>query len=182
MDEETWRFINSFAPWFSAIGTLLASLTAIYLARAGRRIRLSVSAGRIFLIVDSERRLYAASPEFLEMNAMGRPSKPGVLIQVTNHGYRKAVVTTVYFCHGIRKKKYIGMIAPAGISFPVTLEEGQHLDVAFPEDVLLTQQKDDWHKMFSAWRHPSIESLFFQVGTVTSTGRHFRSRVSTTAS
>jgi len=178
MDKEAWRFINTFAPWFSAIGTLIAATTAIYLARLNRRIRLKVSANRMFLIIDSEGRTYAASPEFLEMNAMGRPSKPGIRILVTNHGYRKAVITNVYFCHGFSKKKYVAPIAPAGVSLPVTLEEGQDQDFVFPEDVLITQQKERWQKVFSSWRHPSMESLFFKVGVVTSTGKHFRSRVS----
>ena len=35
-DENTWKFINTFAPWFSAIGTLAAVSTSLYLAFADR--------------------------------------------------------------------------------------------------------------------------------------------------
>lgn len=33
MSDLDWEFINSFAPWFSAIGTMSAVLVALYLAR-----------------------------------------------------------------------------------------------------------------------------------------------------
>jgi hypothetical protein len=35
-DRETWTFVNSFAPWLSAIGTLAAVITSLYLATADR--------------------------------------------------------------------------------------------------------------------------------------------------
>lgn len=44
-EKETWEFINSFAPWFSAFGTLTAVILAIYLARRDKNIRLEISAG-----------------------------------------------------------------------------------------------------------------------------------------
>jgi hypothetical protein len=45
MDRETWRFINTFAPWLSAVGTLVAVAVSLYLARKSNRIELEVSAG-----------------------------------------------------------------------------------------------------------------------------------------
>ena len=45
MSQKTWRFINTFAPWLSALGTITAVLVALYLARMDRRIQLEVSAG-----------------------------------------------------------------------------------------------------------------------------------------
>lgn len=52
VDEETWKFINTFAPWLSAIGsTLSAVATSLWLAQRDRRVKLSVRASlRIWLI------------------------------------------------------------------------------------------------------------------------------------
>jgi hypothetical protein len=44
LDQETWRFINTFAPWLSAAGTVTAVAVSLYLARQDRRVRLSVNA------------------------------------------------------------------------------------------------------------------------------------------
>jgi hypothetical protein len=52
VDEEPWKFINTFAPWLSAIGsTLSAVATSLWLAQRDRRVKLSVRASlRIWLI------------------------------------------------------------------------------------------------------------------------------------
>jgi len=43
VETETWKFINTFAPWFSAIGTILAVVTSLYSAgQADGFIRRSV--------------------------------------------------------------------------------------------------------------------------------------------
>src|SRR5688572_19989531 len=50
MDAETrktWEFINTFANWPSAIGTLAAVGVALYLAFRERRISLKLSAGHV---------------------------------------------------------------------------------------------------------------------------------------
>lgn len=41
-DQETWRFINSFAPWLAARGTLAAVIVSLYLARRASRLELGV--------------------------------------------------------------------------------------------------------------------------------------------
>jgi ABC-type Fe3+ transport system permease subunit len=45
VDWETWRFINTFADWLAALGTVGAVVVALYLARKGNRIELEVRAG-----------------------------------------------------------------------------------------------------------------------------------------
>lgn len=44
IDRETWKFLNTFAPWFAALGTFTAALTALHLAHRHARIRLRISA------------------------------------------------------------------------------------------------------------------------------------------
>lgn len=66
---EEWRFINTFAPWFSAIGTLLAVCVSLYISYSTRKIALSVSSG-IFIFNEN-----GVDEEYFAIN-------------VTNTGYR----------------------------------------------------------------------------------------------
>ena len=51
-DENAWRFINTFAPWLSAMGTITAVCVSLYLARFDRKIHLDVSVGGRAIIGD----------------------------------------------------------------------------------------------------------------------------------
>ena len=44
-DRQLWTFINSFADWLSALGTIGAVIVALYLARKDARITLRVVSG-----------------------------------------------------------------------------------------------------------------------------------------
>ena len=80
MDRETWEFINSFAAWFSAAGTIAAVITALYLATQDRRIHLKVTAG-IRLVISEYR---------------GVENEDLIVIRVTNVGHRSAKITGVF--------------------------------------------------------------------------------------
>src|SRR5438128_5518971 len=41
-DRDTWRFINSFAPWLPAVGTLTAVIVSLYLGRRAARLDVRV--------------------------------------------------------------------------------------------------------------------------------------------
>jgi hypothetical protein len=76
-----WNFINSFSGWLSAIGTLLAVVVSLWLARRDYRIRVKASVGIRKVLF--ERKIYQTleeEPDFL-------------IISVTNIGRR--VVTVV---------------------------------------------------------------------------------------
>ena len=45
MGKDTWEFINSFAPWLAAFGTVAAVIVSLYLARTDKRIRLAIYEG-----------------------------------------------------------------------------------------------------------------------------------------
>ena len=70
------------------------------------------------------------------------------------------------------------MVPPAQVSFPLRIAEGSEEVLIYPADILLTKQKEDWRKVVSQWRFPSIESLFFKIGVLTTIGKRFESRVS----
>ena len=77
MSQEVWLFINSFAPWLSAVGTIAAVMATVYFAWRTHRIRLEVSAGHRLLVGPG------SSQPFPELLA----------IRVVNTGYRNVNIT-----------------------------------------------------------------------------------------
>src|SRR2546428_351481 len=81
MDRQFWTFVNSFAPWLSAVGTICAVITALYLARRGDRIRLRVRCGIRIVVAQGGRP--GSAPQYVNL-------------EVTNVGRRTATITTLY--------------------------------------------------------------------------------------
>ncbi len=88
---ECWKFINSFAPWFSALGTFLAVVASLYIALSSRKISIVISSG-VF--------------DFGNGNE-------SLIIKVTNTGLRTVVINNqacIYFQTGrFNKKKNTGI-------------------------------------------------------------------------
>jgi P pilus assembly chaperone PapD len=70
MSIECWKFINSFAPWFSAFGTLLAVAVSLYIALSSRKISIAISSG----VFDFDN------------------GNQSLIIKVTNTGFRTVVI------------------------------------------------------------------------------------------
>jgi hypothetical protein len=93
-DQEFWKFFNTFAPWFSAIGSLSAVITTLYLARRDRRLNLSVRADYETLpILTTKTDEYRVDEESF------------VCITFTNHGRRIATVTGILWKVGVFKRR-----------------------------------------------------------------------------
>ncbi|MEI6269611.1 MAG: hypothetical protein WCP01_12085 [Methylococcaceae bacterium] len=111
---EEWKFINSFAPWLSAIGTLLAVCVSLYISFSTRKITLSISSG-IFVFNEN-----GADEEYLA-------------IYVTNTGYRTVFLNSlmcISFQVGLFKKTNIGIghkyiNSHRSSSFPCKLGENE---------------------------------------------------------
>jgi len=86
-DKSTWQFINSFAPWLAALGTLLAVIISLYLARRDKQIRISVNAYITTLI-----------------NSLNNSNQSDryLCIEVTNTGHRTANITSINQRHPVR--------------------------------------------------------------------------------
>jgi hypothetical protein len=83
MDRDTWRFINTFSGWLSAIGTLVAVTATIYLSRRDKQIRLTVRASKgVFL-------------------QPGEDTRDVIWIAVRNIGIRSAYVSNIYWKVGV---------------------------------------------------------------------------------
>jgi hypothetical protein len=90
---EEWKFINTFAPWFSAIGTILAVCVSLYIAYSTKKIALKIYSG-IYNVSNED----GTGEEYLG-------------IYVTNIGYRTVFLNsseTISFQVGwFKKKKFL---------------------------------------------------------------------------
>lgn len=108
---QDWQFINSFADWFSALGTIGAVIVALYFARQDKRIRLRVTAGHRVIVSQG---LEGPPPQYLA-------------IRITNVGHRDVQVTGIGWRIGFLKKSYAEQtIIRDSISstLPVRLRDG----------------------------------------------------------
>ena len=112
MDIEFWRFVNSFAPWLSAIGSLSAVALALFLARQDKRVRLDVSAGHRLLVTQG---VPGPHPSYLS-------------IRITNIGHREAQISSLTWKTGIFHKAYaVQTISRDDLSspMPIRLKDGE---------------------------------------------------------
>jgi len=73
-DRETLKFINTFAPWLSALGTFAAVTVSLYLARRSDRISLKLSLGIRMLAIQGGGPGHGTRFVFLSVTNMGRRS------------------------------------------------------------------------------------------------------------
>lgn len=118
MDQETWRFINSFAPWLSAAGTLIAVIATIYFSRKDKFLKLKVRAG-IRLIVSPH---YPSNTEL-------------VIVEVINIGIRKAKLTGIGLQIGRFNPEHFEFIPQRNdlisSKLPINLDEGEYANYFF---------------------------------------------------
>jgi hypothetical protein len=121
-DTETWKFINTFAPWLSAVGTLSAVATSLWLAQRDRRIRLAVRASlRIQLL---------------------RGGGPGhgdrfLSVNVVNRGRRAATISGIGWRFGLPRRHEF-LADHQGTTLPAKLEDGDEAEFLFPLDQFAT--------------------------------------------
>lgn len=160
-DQETWRFINTFAPWLSAIGTLSAVAVALYLSRRDRRLRLEVSAGRRLIITQG----------------VGEP-QTYLAIKVVNVGHREAEVTSIGWRVGLfRRQCAIQSIMSDGISstLPVRLKDGEEANYFLP-----LNEDAKWLNIFVRdflLLHPKLWVWTIRIRARTSVGPMFESKI-----
>lgn len=161
MTTEEWKFINTFAPWFSAIGTLLAVMVSLYLAHTSRRQKLKVTASIMqMLTVGQKEDVY---PEY-------------VWLRATNIGHTKVKMTNFGWKVGFFKKRTFLQTNPKNIyssDMPTTIDEGE--EATWLIDINDNQwMKDFYEKILekSLW---NLWSLRFVV--YTSKGKVFQCKV-----
>lgn len=159
-DQDAWKFINTFAPWFSAIGTLSAVILTIHLARKDRNIQLEVSAGHRIIVTPG---VPAPYPEYLS-------------IYVVNVGRREAQITNIGWKTGVFKKQHAIQTPPYNqfsSPLPIRLKDGEEAKY-----LIELSKADDWLKGFTKDMlspFPRIQCRFAKLRVFTSIGKTFES-------
>jgi hypothetical protein len=101
MDQDTWRFINTFAPWFSAVGTLTAVAISLYLARRSDLQKLEMRVGlRNVGVIPGHLLKDKPYTFFLRPNVISNQPPDLLVVSVTNVGRRTARLTHIYWQAG----------------------------------------------------------------------------------
>lgn len=165
MDRETWRFINSFAPWFSAFATAASAIVALYLARRGAKVRLRVHCG--VRVVGAQGVPRASWEKFL-------------MIRATNVGFREAKIDGIIWQTGfLRKVKYVQIPPANALSTPLPTKLAYYGDEAcflFPLDCL-RKLRDPVGEAVRTSRWPQLAVRWVRAGVSTSTGEEYSCRV-----
>lgn len=115
MDKATWEFINSFAPWLSAIGTLLVVILSLYLLWYQNRTKLSIYA--------------SISVLFQNQN-----SEDELTIRITNVGSKNVNVNSLLWGIGYFKKAHFFQTSSDHIAstiLPKTISYGEVITIVF---------------------------------------------------
>ena len=160
-DQETWLFINSFAPWLAALGTLLAVSVSLRLARRTSRPDIRVFTDHI--------------------SVFGQliPRKIFIRINAVNHS-RKVDVNTITWWSwrplgfGRRKQGWIVLPLddPHSTKLPCELDFGKEASFFFPFDTF----HEHWKSLLGHVgdsKFPRLTVRFLRVGVVTSTDQCF---------
>lgn len=161
MNREFWQFINTFAPWLSAVGTITAVIVSLYLASTRSKIKLSITAGHRVLA------------------GLGTGHFPDYLmIKIVNAGFRTARVTGVGWQVGLFKKEYAVQIVDKdefSSPLPIDLSDGQEATYLIP-----FIGSADWLNQFSndfVGKPVSLRSRTLKLQVFTSIGKTFERKV-----
>lgn len=163
MDADAWRFINTFAPWFSALGTFCAVIISLYLARSRRPIKLKIRVGHRLMMDSSSAGEY---PEYL-------------LVDATNVGHRVATITNVGWKTGFPVRSYAIMNVPKdrfSHGIPVKIDDGEVATWLIP----MNTGENNWMTHFSQvflFPHPRWNLFWLRVQVHTSTGKVFEGKI-----
>ncbi len=162
LDRETWRFINTFAPWVSAVGTLLAVIVSLRLAARSARVRLHVSTAIYRLAAPGER--FADAPEYLQIRAV-------------NHGHRDATVNGLMWSYRplFGKRRTVAQIPPTdpkSSRLPIKLAFGDAARCFFTMGEFKAGVAD-FLDMLRQARFPKLAVRRLKAGVYTTTGQEF---------
>lgn len=155
-DQETWKFINTFAPWFSAFGTITAALVALHLARRSARANVRVDVRIVQLLGGG---LRGERPDFMQVRAV-------------NCGFREVVIQgpVSWLIPGQR----MGWVQlppdnPYSTKTPAKLQQGDEVMLLFPT-ARHGDDADSMHSWLAARRFRKLAVWRLRVGFHSSTG------------
>lgn len=163
MDESTYKLLNVAGSWLAGVGSLLAVITSLWLARRSGILRLGVKASHVQVVTPG----MSEAPDYVQ-------------VRVVNKGLRPAKVTSVGWQIGLFKKVHlIQMFGDVNSdSLPKMLNEGE-------EACLLVKLRDksddeDWGVRFARkvlLPHYKLNLKNMKVVVYTSVGQVFRNKI-----
>ena len=150
---QLWMLVGT---WVAGLATLLAVMTAFYLATNVKKVRLRIFVGIRFVV----------------MRGDGSPREDRVCFDVTNVGERPVIITKVGWVVGKRKKRRYG-IQPLSDSWKQCPAELTHAENA---EFMISSDMPKWVRYFSEGfiNDPSGQSLkTLRAQVFTSVGQTF---------
>jgi len=163
MNTATWEFVNTFAPWFSALGTIAAVVVSLYLVRARRPIKLEIRAGHRIIVGSVPEGKY---PEFLFINAINVGHRAA---NITNVGWKTGFLKTNHAIMFVQKDTYSS-------GLPVKIEDGEEAKWLIPLDI----EEENWIIRFSRdflLPYPRWNLFWLRVQIHTSVGKVFEAKI-----
>lgn len=158
-DRELWRFVNSFAPWLSAVGTFAAVATSLYFSRSDRRIYLRARA--------------SVRIRAIRGGGAGHGAR-FVSVNVTNHGRRSARVLLVVFKVASIRGAFL---APdhQGSNLPIKLEDGDEAGFLYPIEEFFSAMLEAL-PCESVFPFPGLRFRFSKAVLSVATGKNVQAR------
>lgn len=164
-DRDTWKFINTFASWLSALGSLAAVITSLYLARRSDQIRLRISAGVRILV--SEGDTPGSRPEYVWVSITNISRRATTLTNLS-WKFRLPYMKGVYIWNAPRN--------PFSSALPITLNDGQTANYALGVKEFSEKFSEYARSELSGWRN-AWKKYFSRFLVATSTGDIFSARI-----
>lgn len=158
LSEAQWEFVNTFAPWLSAVVTIAAVITSLYLAMRDRIIKLKITA--FFKQSRYENIRY-------------------IEIYIINYGHRIANIVSLYWKSGKTIYEQDRVEFSSGSSdLPMKLSEGEKAEffidesrfkfafanfrLDFPEKPIVVGVKTTTGKIFESNVEPALQTVLFE--------------------
>jgi hypothetical protein len=159
LSQQQWEFINGFANWIAAIGTVAAVIISLYLALSSNKPKAKLSVGVRVMFTPGD----------------SGPHPAFVVVKLVNLGDRPIHINSLGWKSGLFKKKYALQIVhatPFSQGLPVSLEHGKEAQWHIPTDM----RDGGWYKYLASGfllsnSKKAIKTL--RIIAYTSTGHEF---------
>jgi len=163
-DRSTWEFINTFAPWLSAIGTILLAWLTFYLYRRDKKIKLKVNTD-------------------LGLDYENGEEKETINIYVINVGYRTTYLKDIVFkAKFFNRKSSFRIESYLNISdylnkLKIELKPQDATSINFDKNKFINEVTNELHKILPKG-FIKLGVYLSKIGVKTSSKKIYKERVS----
>ena len=160
IDIEYWKFINTFAPWFSAFGTVTAVMVSLYLAKSEKPVKLKILADIRILTEEN-------NPRYLMIEAINIGSR---IVNITNIGWEMGLFKKLSFIQVV--KKDINDFYSSEL--PIKINDGEEA-----KWLILLEKEKNWIEQFvkNLGKFPRWDLFWLRLQIVTANGKIFKAKI-----